>query len=51
MTSSKLDADLILPNNYFKTIIGHFQQDPNIGMAEDLHTSKKRGMDSGKPDG
>jgi glycosyltransferase involved in cell wall biosynthesis len=24
----KLDADLILPNNYFKTIIGHFQQEP-----------------------
>ena len=29
----KLDADLILPHNYFETIIGHFKKDPAIGMA------------------
>lgn len=29
----KLDADLILPPNYFETIIGHFEIDPKIGMA------------------
>lgn len=29
----KLDADLILPNNYFETIIGHFENDSTIGMA------------------
>jgi cellulose synthase/poly-beta-1,6-N-acetylglucosamine synthase-like glycosyltransferase len=29
----KLDADLILPNNYFETIIGHFENDSAIGMA------------------
>ena len=29
----KLDADLILPNNYFETIIKHFQYDPKIGMV------------------
>ena len=29
----KLDADLILPNNYFETIIQHFESDATIGMA------------------
>lgn len=29
----KLDADIILPNNYFETIINHFNTDEKIGMA------------------
>ena len=29
----KVDADLIFPNNYFETIIRHFQSDEKIGMA------------------
>ncbi len=29
----KLDADLILPENYFETIIKHFQSDEKIGMV------------------
>ena len=29
----KLDADLILPTNYFETIIRHFQSDDKIGMV------------------
>ena len=29
----KLDADLILPSNYFETIINTFKSDPKIGMA------------------
>ena len=29
----KLDADLILPSNYFETIIQHFKSDATIGMA------------------
>jgi glycosyltransferase involved in cell wall biosynthesis len=29
----KADADLIFPNNYFETIIKHFQSDERIGMA------------------
>ena len=29
----KLDADLILPINYFETIINHFKSDATIGMA------------------
>jgi glycosyltransferase involved in cell wall biosynthesis len=29
----KLDADLILPPNYFETIIAHFNSDAKIGMA------------------
>ena len=29
----KLDADLILPNNYFETIMSHFHSDATIGMA------------------
>lgn len=29
----KADADLIFPNNYFETIIQHFQSDSTIGMV------------------
>lgn len=29
----KLDADLILPDNYFETILNHFKSDETIGMA------------------
>lgn len=29
----KLDADLIIPETYFETIINHFESDPTIGMA------------------
>ena len=29
----KLDADLILPSNYFETILYIFEKDPSIGMA------------------
>ncbi|MFV8327445.1 glycosyltransferase [Flavobacterium sp. ZS1P14] len=29
----KLDADLILPNNYFETILSIFEKDATIGMA------------------
>ncbi len=29
----KLDADLILPNHYFETIIKHFKSDEKIGMC------------------
>ncbi|MBP6180903.1 glycosyltransferase family A protein [Flavobacterium sp.] len=29
----KLDADLILPNNYFETILNIFEKDTTIGMA------------------
>lgn len=29
----KLDADLILPNHYFETIISHFESDAGIGMV------------------
>ena len=29
----KLDADIVLPSNYFETIINHFQSDDRIGMA------------------
>jgi len=29
----KLDADLILPDNYFETIIKHFERDAKIGMV------------------
>ncbi|MCB9425891.1 MAG: glycosyltransferase family 2 protein [Flavobacteriales bacterium] len=29
----KLDADLVLPTNYFETIIKHFQSDEKIGMV------------------
>jgi glycosyltransferase involved in cell wall biosynthesis len=39
----KLDADLILPNNYFETIIQHFQKDPSIGMAGGFAYIEKNG--------
>ncbi|MFT5715655.1 MAG: glycosyltransferase involved in cell wall biosynthesis [Flavobacterium sp.] len=39
----KLDADLILPNNYFATIIRHFQKDPTIGMAGGFAYIEKNG--------
>lgn len=29
----KLDADLIIPETYFETVIKHFKSDPTIGMA------------------
>jgi glycosyltransferase involved in cell wall biosynthesis len=29
----KLDADIILPTNYFETVINHFNNDSNIGMC------------------
>jgi glycosyltransferase involved in cell wall biosynthesis len=29
----KLDADLILPDNYFETILNHFKKDNKIGMV------------------
>lgn len=29
----KLDGDLILPNNYFETILNIFEKDPKVGMA------------------
>lgn len=29
----KLDADIILPENYFQTIATHFKKDPKIGIA------------------
>jgi len=39
----KLDADLILPENYFATIISHFQSDPKIGMAGGFAYIEKNG--------
>jgi glycosyltransferase involved in cell wall biosynthesis len=39
----KLDADLILPNNYFETIIQHFEKDPKIGMAGGFAYIEKNG--------
>ena len=46
----KLDADLILPNNYFETILNIFEKDPTSrnGWRICLHRKKWR-MDSGKP--
>lgn len=29
----KLDADIILPNNYFETLVSHFNTDSKIGMV------------------
>lgn len=29
----KLDADIVLPNNYFETILKHFKADEQVGMA------------------
>ena len=39
----KLDADLILPNNYFETIINTFKSDPKIGMAGGFAYIEKNG--------
>jgi glycosyltransferase involved in cell wall biosynthesis len=39
----KLDADLILPPNYFETIINHFQSDETIGMAGGFAYIEKKG--------
>ena len=39
----KLDADLILPPNYFETIIQHFQSDGTIGMAGGFAYIEKNG--------
>lgn len=37
----KLDADIILPNNYFETIITHFNTDEKIGIAGGFAYIKK----------
>ncbi|AXG67968.1 poly-beta-1,6-N-acetyl-D-glucosamine synthase [Kordia sp. SMS9] len=39
----KLDADLILPTNYFETICRHFESDPKIGIAGGLAFIEKNG--------
>ncbi len=39
----KLDADLILPNNYFETILNHFKSDCKIGMAGGFAYIEKNG--------
>lgn len=39
----KLDADLILPNNYFETISTIFEKDPSIGMAGGFAYIEKNG--------
>lgn len=39
----KLDADLILPSNYFETIIKHFQSDATIGMVGGFCYIEKNG--------
>ncbi len=39
----KADADLIFPNNYFETIIKHFQSDNQIGMAGGFCYIEKNG--------
>jgi cellulose synthase/poly-beta-1,6-N-acetylglucosamine synthase-like glycosyltransferase len=38
----KLDADLILPNNYFETIVKHFEENPTTGMAGGFAYIEKR---------
>jgi cellulose synthase/poly-beta-1,6-N-acetylglucosamine synthase-like glycosyltransferase len=40
----KLDADIILPKNYFETICGHFQHNPKIGIAGGLAYIEKNGQ-------
>jgi glycosyltransferase involved in cell wall biosynthesis len=40
----KLDADLILPNNYFETIINHFKKDDEIGMVGGFAYIEKKGQ-------
>lgn len=39
----KADADLIFPNNYFQTILNHFQSDTKIGMAGGFAYIEKNG--------
>ena len=39
----KADADLIFPNNYFETVISHFQSDAKIGMAGGFAYIEKNG--------
>ena len=39
----KLDADIILPNNYFETLIHHFNSDKTIGMVGGFAYIEKRG--------
>ncbi|RZJ34988.1 MAG: glycosyltransferase family 2 protein [Flavobacterium sp.] len=39
----KLDADLILPENYFETILTAFKSDPKIGMAGGFAYIEKNG--------
>ena len=40
----KLDADLILPNNYFETILNIFDKDPTVGMAGGFAYIEKNGQ-------
>ena len=40
----KLDADLILPANYFETILNIFKKDPTIGMAGGFAYIEKNGQ-------
>jgi glycosyltransferase involved in cell wall biosynthesis len=40
----KLDADLILPNNYFETICNHFKKDATIGMVGGFAYIEKNGQ-------
>jgi glycosyltransferase involved in cell wall biosynthesis len=39
----KLDADLILPNNYFETVLNIFEKDSTIGMAGGFAYIEKNG--------
>lgn len=39
----KLDADIVLPNNYFEILINHFQSDDKIGMVGGFAYIKKDG--------
>ena len=39
----KLDADLLLPENYFETILAHFKSDSKIGMAGGFAYIEKNG--------
>jgi glycosyltransferase involved in cell wall biosynthesis len=39
----KLDGDLILPSNYFETVINHFKSDDKIGMAGGFAYVEKNG--------
>ena len=40
----KLDADLILPDNYFETILDHFKKDDKIGMVGGFAYIEKNGQ-------